>query len=689
MKRKIISKVLATTLATTLTFSTLVFPCKVANASIISKVESALFTAKSITGAYKTGRIIISFKDDSELSIRRAKLGLFRGIDFKKLENLTPKTEENESVLDSEDTETESTNFALLTLKSLKEKDLISVINQLLLLPQIKYAEPDYFCSIEELEEGFDGTEEMGKQEDGEYQETTIEDAVEDGEYKETTSADETELAIAPNDPSYGKLYGLTKVDVANAWARSTGKNVVVGVIDTGVDYNHEDLKDNMWKNPGEIAGDGIDNDKNGYIDDVYGWDFADNDNDPMDQNSHGTHCAGIIAAVGNNSKGVTGVAYNTKICALKVFNAEGKGFTTSNAIKALQYCKNKSIAITNNSWASDGYSLSLRDMISSYGLFIAAAGNDGRNIDEKNKYPAGYNCKNIISVANSNSSDTLSTSSNYGVKQVDLAAPGSSIYSTIPESKYGYKSGTSMAAPCVTGAAALLKSYHRYLTAEQIKDCILNGVDKVDGLKDKVLTGGRLNINHVVRTMCYYDGKDFTPVYDFNYYLTNNADVKKKYGTNDVAVFNHFITTGMQEGRRGNRNFIYNIYRNNYPELVKTYGNKKEEYYFDYVETGKKNGRSGYMVQYSGTSVLNGIDYSPVYDFKYYCNYNSTVKDTSLGDPKTALNHFVKTGMQDGLRANTAFNLTKYKNDNPDLVALYGDDNTKYYMHYINESKI
>ncbi|MEG4861660.1 S8 family serine peptidase, partial [Microcoleus sp. K1-B1] len=314
------------------------------------------------------------------------------------------------------------------------------------------------------------------------------------------------------NDPGYSQLWALNNtgqtggtadadIDAAEAWDIQQGNpNLVIGVIDTGVDYNHPDLVENIWTNPGEIAGDGIDNDNNGYIDDVRGWDFAYNDNDPMDVDGHGTHVSGTIAAKGNNGVGVTGVAWNANIMPLKFISDEGFGYT-SDAILAINYATAKGVKLTNNSWGGGGFSQSLYDAINTAGqqgaLFIAAAGNDyGQNNDITPAYPASYDLSNIISVASTTDTDALSSFSNYGATTVDLGAPGSGIYSTTPGGTYGFKDGTSMASPHVTGAAALLWSQNPTWTAQQVKNRLMQTTDPIPTLSGNTVSGGRLNIN-------------------------------------------------------------------------------------------------------------------------------------------------------------------------------------------------
>jgi subtilisin family serine protease/Ca2+-binding RTX toxin-like protein len=327
-----------------------------------------------------------------------------------------------------------------------------------------------------------------------------------------------TPKSTIPNDPSFTQLWGLNNtgqsggtvdadIDAPEAWDIQRGNpNLVVGVIDTGVDYNHQDLVGNIWTNPGEIAADGIDNDGNGYIDDVRGWDFAYNDNNPMDVYGHGTHVSGTIAGKGNNGIGVTGVAWNAQIMPLKFLDDSGSG-STSNAILAISYATAKGVKITNNSWGGGNFSQALYDAINAAGqlgaLFIAAAGNDANDNDANPSYPASYNLANIVSVAATNRNDQLVTLANtggwwgssYGLTSVDLGAPGSDIYSTTPGNTYSTYSGTSMATPHVSGAAALLWSQNPTWTAQQVKTALMNTGDSLASLAGKTVSGKRLNV--------------------------------------------------------------------------------------------------------------------------------------------------------------------------------------------------
>ncbi len=315
--------------------------------------------------------------------------------------------------------------------------------------------------------------------------------------------------ATIPNDPGFAQLWGLNNtgqaggtpdadIDAPEAWESQKGSaSVVVGVIDTGVDYNHQDLAANIWTNPGEIPNDGIDNDSNGYVDDFRGWDFAYNDSDPMDVYGHGTHVSGTIAAKGNNGIGVTGVSWNSKIMPVKFLNDQGSGYT-SNAVLALNYAAKMGVKITNNSWGGGSFSQALYDSIKAAGnsgaLFIAAAGNDARDTDASPSYPASYDLPNIISVAATTRTDSLSYFSNYGKTTVDLGAPGSEIYSTTPNNSYATYNGTSMATPHVSGVAALVWSQNPGWTWNQVKAAILDNGDPLPALAGKTLTGKRLN---------------------------------------------------------------------------------------------------------------------------------------------------------------------------------------------------
>ena len=330
------------------------------------------------------------------------------------------------------------------------------------------------------------------------------------------------EHTAVSNDPYYtnGSLWGMygNTTTPANqygshagvAWAAGyTGSSsVFVGVIDEGAMYTHQDLAANMWTNPYDPV-DGVDNDGNGYIDDTHGWDFVSNNNSTYDGtlDDHGTHVSGTIGAKGGNGIGVAGVNWNVTMITAKFLGASGG--TTADAIEAVDYITDLKtrhsmrLVATNNSWGGGGFSQGLKDAIDRSGtaniLFIAAAGNASSNVDLYPYYPGSYTSSNLISVASITSTGGLSYFSNYGATSVDLGAPGSGIYSTLPNGgtgTYGAYDGTSMATPHVTGAAALYASAKPAATAAKIKSAILLATTATPSLNGKCVSGGRLNIS-------------------------------------------------------------------------------------------------------------------------------------------------------------------------------------------------
>nr|WP_245252199.1 S8 family serine peptidase [Paenibacillus sediminis] len=285
----------------------------------------------------------------------------------------------------------------------------------------------------------------------------------------------------------YSNLWGLPKIDAPDAWDITKGsKDVVVAVIDSGVDYTHPDLAGNMWSDP-----------KGNH-----GYDFVDNDDSPMDLNGHGTHIAGTIAAVGNNSYGVSGVMWNARIMAVRALDQNGQG-SLSQIIDAITYATDHGADIINMSFAGDGKSRLLEDAIKEAGekgvLVVTAAGNEGKDNDSNPLYPASYDLPNIIAVAATDSADRLASFSDYGVRTVDVAAPGVNILSTwVNQGNYQFQGGTSMATPYVAGIAGLIKAkYLEYgidLGYDTLKSKVLSSVDKIPGLSGKVTTGGRVN---------------------------------------------------------------------------------------------------------------------------------------------------------------------------------------------------
>ncbi len=303
---------------------------------------------------------------------------------------------------------------------------------------------------------------------------------------------------MTPNDSMYNKLWGMPKIVANQAWDVSTGsKSVVVGVVDTGVDYTHPDLASNVWSNNGSI---------NGCAAGTHGFNALTNTCDPMDDHNHGSHVSGTIGAVGNNGIGVIGVDPSVSIMGLKFLNSGGGG-TTSGAVAAIDWAVRAKVAgvnirVLSNSWGGGGYSQALKDEIDKAGardiLFVAAAGNYGRDNDTTPFYPCSYHTANEICVAASDNRDRLASFSNYGVGSVDLAAPGTNILSTIRGGAYSTMSGTSMATPHVSGTAALMLS-KGYESVFALKNTILSTVDPIPAASGKTTTGGRLNADRAV----------------------------------------------------------------------------------------------------------------------------------------------------------------------------------------------
>lgn len=348
------------------------------------------------------------------------------------------------------------------------------------------------------------------------------------------------------DDPLFSKQWGMNDIGVQRGWGKNTSHApVIVAVLDTGVDYTHEDLVDQLWRNPGESGVDaqgrdkatnGVDDDGNGFVDDVIGWDFATNDNKPFDlavdpiqillgggNPGHGTHCAGNVAARLGNGKGVAGVAPEAKIMALRFLSEKGEG-TTADALKAINYAVKNGAKVLSNSWGSEGEdpkegqeNQALKDAItaaqSSGVLFIAAAGNGHQGVgydndaDAKPGVPASYDMENIISVAAIDANNALGSFSNWGRRTVDIAAPGVKIFSTTVGNHYSDMvidlfglqvgwDGTSMATPHVAGAAALYWSAHPSATWRDVKAAIMDSATPVAALNGRLVTGGKLNVD-------------------------------------------------------------------------------------------------------------------------------------------------------------------------------------------------
>ena len=305
-----------------------------------------------------------------------------------------------------------------------------------------------------------------------------------------------------------GQDGGTTGADISilGAWFKTTGSSkVVVAVLDSGVNYTHPDLINNIWVRPADMAA--YTDDERGEFNDLHGFNATDNARDPMDDNGHGTHCAGIIGAEGNNGIGIAGINWNVEIMPLKFLNANGSG-TTKDAIEAINYAidrkrKGVNLRIISASWGSTQKSRALSDAIKRAGdegiLFVAAAGNNGDDSDKRPHYPAGYKLPNVISVAALDRNDRLASFSNYGAKSVHIAAPGKEILSTWLNDEFYVASGTSMATPEVSGVAALVLSVNPKMTVAELRERLENSTDKLDSLKGKISSGGRLNAARAV----------------------------------------------------------------------------------------------------------------------------------------------------------------------------------------------
>ncbi len=339
-------------------------------------------------------------------------------------------------------------------------------------------------------------------------------------------------LLAVPDDPSYGDQWAMEMIGAEKAWNRNTScANVIIAILDTGVDYQHEDLRENIWRNESECRGvPGVDDDGNGFVDDCVGYDFVNDDPDPMDDNGHGTHSAGIVGAVGNNSTGVAGVCWRVKLMILKVLNSSGTG-STLDFLRAVHYAVDNGARIINTSLGtcpvghsscsltdlSDPDLEPIRDAVE-YALehgvvIVSAAGNDGLDTDSYPVLPAGYskNYANVISVCSVNGDSSLSYFSNYGVETVDLCAPGGftgggyGVLSTLPSDSYGTFSGTSVATPFVSGAVAHILTLKPSTGVSRVKSYLFSSVQ--GDLKGKAKSGGYLDLSALLNLLTARSG--------------------------------------------------------------------------------------------------------------------------------------------------------------------------------------
>ncbi|HAS15962.1 MAG TPA: peptidase S8, partial [Idiomarina abyssalis] len=329
------------------------------------------------------------------------------------------------------------------------------------------------------------------------------------------TKSSDFNILATPDDPAFGDMWALENtgqsggtpgvdIDARPAWDITTGDStIVIGVIDSGVDYTHPDLAGNMWVNPGEVCDNGQDDDGNGVVDDCYGYSAVNSNGDPMDENGHGTHVAGTIGASSNNGEGVTGVNWDVEIVGCQFLDASGSGSTAA-AIECIDYMTNLKVnhgvnlVATNNSWGGGAYSESLRtaisDSIDEGIMFVSAAGNDGIDSDVTASYPGGYDLDGIVNVANTTRTDAMAASSTYGAVSVDLGAPGTEILSTYLNGGYATASGTSMASPHVAGVAGLVWSIAPHLTVAEVKQILMDSGESNPALAGKTVSGNRLN---------------------------------------------------------------------------------------------------------------------------------------------------------------------------------------------------
>lgn len=375
-------------------------------------------------------------------------------------------------------------------------QDVSSVIDEYKSMPEVEDVQADYQIKLDPTEDNYSFVSEPDS----------------------ADSEDAPSVNNNPNDPLFANQWGLNNtgqdggkesadIKALQAWTKTIGsRRVVVAVLDTGVDYTHEDLASNMW-HPSKYGLPLYSDDELGNVNDENGFDATGEDN-PMDDNGHGTHCAGVIGADGDNGVGIAGINWKVEIMPLKFMNKRGNG-STSAAIAAINYViarkkQGVNVRVISASWGSTQYSKALEDAIRAAGeegiIFIAASGNSSDDTDKRAHYPAGYNLPNVVSVAALDRSDKLASFSNYGAKTVHVAAPGAAIVSTWLENGFRDASGTSMATPHVAGIAALVLSKEPNISVAKLKERLIGAVDPLPALKDKTISGGRINAAKAVK---------------------------------------------------------------------------------------------------------------------------------------------------------------------------------------------
>lgn len=528
----------------------------------ISITKRTIHTKQELPSIYEEQEIIIILNSTYEKAY---------------LDELLNSISSNATILDMDGT--------FVHLKLPQEEIITQTLHNLNQLPEVKTAEPNYVINASALTTDTYTKTQWALQNSGNYR------SFNGSAIKKIPSKKGVDLNIAP---------------VWDLYYPSISNQVIVAIIDTGVDIDHEDLASNIWTNNGEIPNDGIDNDENGYIDDINGWDFYHNDatlysaiydkkaktysSDPSDSDDHGTHCAGIIGAIANNEIGIAGVAsnINIKLMPLKIEGGKKGNGSISNAIKAIKYAENMGAKVCNISWGSSQYSEALECTIKeSSMLFVTAAGNTGTNNDTTPVYPASFNLDNVISVTFMNASGTLTSLSNYGKKTVDIAAPGYDIFSTVVGDSYASMSGSSMAAPHISGIAALIYAFDDHLYASNVKKILLSNYTPIASFKKKMKYPGVPNMLNIyesfnqLKSDTVSPSLDITTSYDGNAIVLNihsndyNGSgvrvIKYLFGEHDLSDFEHgtvgtsITSDKIQVSKQGTYSFYISDYADNH----------------------------------------------------------------------------------------------------------------------------